>query len=144
MLRLLQEMPLPPSIRRVFEYHLYSVPAEGLFVAEQPSLVRPSLAHAFERQDLVQLFTERAKSLQPLPVSTLLLYGLRRTGKTFSVPWAQVEAIRQLEGREGARAPRCSHVLVRTLQLQPHGAAEAVHVALHPTARICPTCTCRW
>lgn len=120
MRRLLGEMPLPLHIRSVIENHLYSVPAEGLFVAQKPSLVRPRLDQAFERWDLVQLFKQRAESLGKLKVSAVLLYGPRRTGKTFSVPWAQVEAIRQLEGAEGASAPRCSHMLVRTLRLQPH------------------------
>lgn len=117
MRRLLQDMPLPPHIYSVFENYLYTVPAEGLFVASN----RPRRPQAFERWDLVQEFMKRGKSLGQVQVSALLLYGLRRTGKTFSVPWAQVEAISQLEGGEGTPAPRCSHVLVRTLQLEPHG-----------------------
>ena len=50
---------------------------------------------------MVNTLVRRAQSLRHTVVA--LVHGLRRTGKTFSMPWAQLEAIRMLE-RDAAGA----------------------------------------
>lgn len=101
---LLASLPVPTTVRRLLRDCLYQVPAQGLFALVDSA---GSVAAAIERPDLVDLLVRQANSIGPRPATALVLHGLRRTGKSFSIPWAQAEAIARL--RQG---PRCSHLLV--------------------------------
>jgi hypothetical protein len=69
-------------------------------------------AQAFEGWDLVDLIlstvAEHENASKYVKISALLLYGLRRTGKTFGMPWALAEAIRRLTGSTA----RCQYMVV--------------------------------
>lgn len=90
--QLLQDMPLPPSLLRLLRQCTYIVPQDGMFSAAST----PFGSVAFERPDLVRRLVN-AVCDQP-NAYVVPVYGLRRRGRTFSMPWAVVEAIRELEG----------------------------------------------
>lgn len=69
-------------------HSLYSVPKSGLFTLNHST----NVGMAIPRYDIVQTLVQPHQSLDPYRV--VLVEGLRRTGMTFSVPWALVEAIR--------------------------------------------------
>jgi hypothetical protein len=91
-------MPLPSNVRKVLRDSIYIVPEDGLFICTSAG---SSLSVACRRDDVVNTLVRRARSLRYTVVA--LVHGLRRTGKTFSMPWAQLEAIRMLE-RDAAGA----------------------------------------
>ena len=93
---ILDDMPLPNHVRKVLQDSIYSVPEDGLFTCTS---VGSLLSNACRRDDVVDMLVRRARNLKHAVVA--LVHGLRRTGKTFSMPWAQLEAIRILE-REAA------------------------------------------
>jgi hypothetical protein len=77
---------VPNLIKKVLEGHLYLVPPEGLFVCTA-AVTRDV---ACPRDDLVELLVSLAHRHSTLNVA--VVHGQRRTGKTFSMPWALAEA----------------------------------------------------
>ena len=93
---ILDAMPLPNIVKKVLRDSIYIAPEDGLFICTSAG---SSLSIACRRDDVVEMLLKHARSLQHTVVA--LVHGLRRTGKTFSMPWAQLEAIRILESNAG-------------------------------------------
>ncbi len=97
----IQEMPLPDVLKQLLTTGIHPVPAAGLFACSTSPLPEDV---ACPRQDVVQALLAAAKS-QP-HAFVACVGGRRRQGKSFSNPWAQLEAIRLLESQPGHQAAR--------------------------------------
>jgi hypothetical protein len=106
--KLLLDMPLSRTVWELLYAYLYEVPAAGLFTVHTAARSPVASASAVERNDLVGLLVSHARSLgDNILASVLVLYGFRRIGKSYSIPWAHVEAVQELTEGE-----RCRYILV--------------------------------
>lgn len=111
MQRIIASMPLPTSVARVLEDSMYCVPATGFFTTQQSSF-----ESVFERWGVVHRLVHHASSIGRGVANTILLHGPEQSGKSFCMPWAQIEAMRALEAAGGSLGPRCGHALVSIVQ----------------------------
>lgn len=95
----LQQMPLSERVRKTLQDHVFQAPEAGLFVC---SAANPEQHVACPRDDVVQKLIYEANTLNPVG-KVVLVHGMRRSGKSFSMPWAQLEAIKVLEAGRSRR-----------------------------------------
>ena len=88
--QLLASGVLPQTVQAILEHRLYAVPRSGLFTT-----FPAGSSEAFPRYDLVQQLVDECTVEEMYRV--LLLFGMRRIGKTFIMAWAIVEAIRRIQ-----------------------------------------------